>query len=234
MSSAPRGRVAARVGFVAATCTALFAAALFFAGSGTADAQEADGQPAVDVVPDPEVRAPALNGGGLVPVRDVVATAAVRAGAVTTALAESATPPPPPPVYCPAPGSQFVDSWGFARSGGRRHKGVDMMAPYGTPVIAPVDGVVRASSSSLGGIGFYLDEAEGNEFFGSHLASLDVVGPVAAGTQIGTVGSTGNAGTPHLHFEVKPAGSSSVNPFPFAANWCWTDFEQPDAEPLLP
>ena len=91
MSSAPRGRIAARVGFVAAICTALFATALFLAGTGTADAQE------TDFVPDPEQTAPALNGDGLVPVRDVVATAAGRAGAVTSALAASATPPPPRP-----------------------------------------------------------------------------------------------------------------------------------------
>ncbi len=109
-----------------------------------------------------------------------------------------------------------------------------MMAPYGTPVLAPVDGVVRSSSSSLGGIGFYLDDAAGNELFGSHLASLDVVGPVVAGQQIGTVGSTGNAGSPHLHFEVKPAGAGSVNPFPFAYNWCATDWNAPGATVLLP
>ncbi len=227
MPPAPRGRIAARVGFVAATCTALFAAALFLAGTGTADAQETDAPVPASVTVDG-------TAAGLLPVRDAAATATSRAGVVTVALAESAVPPPPPPVFCPAPGAEFVDSWGFARSGGRRHKGVDMMAPYGTPVIAPVDGVVRASNSSLGGIGFYLDDADGNEYFGSHLASLDVVGPVSAGTQIGTVGSTGNAGSPHLHFEVKPAGSGSVNPFPFTANWCWTDFDRPDAVPLLP
>ena len=32
---------------------------------------------------------------------------------------------------CPVPGSSFIDSWGFARSGGRAHQGVDMMAPFG-------------------------------------------------------------------------------------------------------
>ncbi len=143
------------------------------------------------------------------------------ASATTMRMIAEATPPPPPPVACPAPGSEFIDSWGFARSGGRRHKGVDMMAPHGTPVLAPVAGTIRASNSSLGGLGFYLEDDDGNTYFGSHLASLIVSsGRVEAGTQIGTVGSTGNASTPHLHFEVMVAGSGSVNPYPFAAAWC--------------
>jgi murein DD-endopeptidase MepM/ murein hydrolase activator NlpD len=174
----------------------------------------------------------------LVGVLDPAGTSAVaadlsdRAGQRVAAFAAEAAPVPPPKVHCPVPGSQFVDSWGFARSGGRRHKGVDMMAPHGTPVIAPVAGTLRASNSALGGIGFYLDDAEGNTYFGSHLASLDAQGWVEAGTQIGTVGSTGNAGTPHLHFEIAPGGGASVNPYPFALSWCLQD--DPWAEVPLP
>lgn len=233
MHSTPRGRVATRVGVGAALLIALVVSTLFLFGARSADAQEvpdttrAAGAGAGGVTPDD-------LGAGLRPLQDVAASATSRATDAASVLAAAATPPPPPPAFCPAPGSQFVDSWGFARSGGRGHKGVDMMAPYGTPVLAPVDGVVRSSHSSLGGIGFYLDDADGNEYFGSHLASLDVVGPVRAGQQIGTVGSTGNAGSPHLHFEVKPAGSNSVNPFPFAFNWCTTDWDRPDAQVLLP
>lgn len=156
------------------------------------------------------------------------ATVAVARAADTAVwLASIAAPEPPARIHCPVPGSQFVDSWGFSRSGGRRHKGVDMMAGYGTPVIAPVAGVVRSSSSSLGGIGFYLDDEAGNEYFGSHMASLDVTGRVEAGTQIGTVGSTGNAGTPHLHFEIAPGGGAAVNPYPFAIAWCLADPAEP-------
>lgn len=168
-----------------------------------AHAAQADGPSAV-------VPAAASSG----PLTTLASSAAARASASAVELAVAATPAPPPPVYCPAPGSQFVDSWGFARSGGRRHKGVDMMAPYGTPVIAPVAGVVRASHSALGGLGFYLDDVAGNEYFGSHLASLDVVGPVEAGTQIGTVGSSGNAGSPHLHFEGRAGRWRRGGPLP--------------------
>jgi murein DD-endopeptidase MepM/ murein hydrolase activator NlpD len=143
--------------------------------------------------------------------------------AVTTAtIIAVATPPAPPPVACPAPEARFVDTWGAPRSGGRRHEGVDMMAPHGSPVVAPVGGTVRSSSSALGGLGFWLDGDDGNTYFGSHLASLAVrEGRVEPGTPLGTVGTTGNAGgAPHLHFEVMLPGEVSVNPYPFAAAWC--------------
>ena len=167
----------------------------------------------------------------LAPAAVMVAQGRAVAAATTSQMIAAATPPPPPPVYCPAPGSEFIDSWGFGRSGGRHHKGVDMMAPRGTPVIAPVAGTVRPSNSALGGIGFYLDDADGNTFFGAHLDRLDRTGWVEAGTQIGTVGSTGNASAsaPHLHFEVMRAGRGSVNPYPFAAAWCGLTDEDPFA-----
>ena len=145
--------------------------------------------------------------------------------ATTTHMIVAATPPPPPTHVCPVPGSKFIDSWGFARSGGRRHKGVDMMAPHGTPVYAPSAGNIRVSNSALGGLGFWLEGADGNTYFGSHLQSLEVrEGWVEPGTPIGTVGSTGNAGgTPHLHFEVMLGGGSSVNPYPFTLEWCGSE-----------
>lgn len=164
------------------------------------------------------------------PLGDLAAAATVRAGAVTETIAAAATPPPPPLFACPVPESEFIDSWGFSRSGGRRHKGVDMMAPHGSPVLAPVAGTVRHSNSKLGGLGFYLVDTEGNEYFGSHLASLGPVGWVEAGTQIGTVGSTGNASAagPHLHFEVKTADRGTVNPYPHARFFCGDEAATPD------
>ena len=82
-----------------------------------------------------------------------------------TTLAPTTTTSAPPAsgFLCPISGATtFFDTWGAARSGGRSHKGVDMFAQRGTPVVAPVSGVVRHSSrSALAGLAFYLDGDDG-------------------------------------------------------------------------
>ncbi|HEX6263368.1 MAG TPA: peptidoglycan DD-metalloendopeptidase family protein [Actinomycetota bacterium] len=123
---------------------------------------------------------------------------------------------------CPVPGSTFVDSWGAPRSGGRSHQGVDMMAPYGTPVYAATAGSMTQSSSSLGGNQAYVQAPNGDVTFYAHLQGYEG-GPrgVSAGELIGYVGDTGNAtGTPHLHFEYHPGGGAAVNPYPYVAAVC--------------
>lgn len=197
--------------------TVVAAAALLLAPS------PADAEPArVHELVEPTARASAVLAPLVDPVGRLAGAGLDRAAATTAAMVAVATPPPPPTAVCPAPDARFADTWGAPRSGGRRHKGVDMMAPHGSPVFAPVAGAIRASNSSLGGLGFWLEGDDGNTYFGSHLASLTVrEGRVEPGTLIGTVGSTGNAGgTPHLHFEVMLPGQVSVNPFPFAATMC--------------
>lgn len=141
-------------------------------------------------------------------------------------------PPPPEPepapapsgggIVCPVAGSvSFTDTWGASRSGGRAHKGTDMMAASGTPTVAPVSGTVEHRSSSLGGLSWYVHGDDGTTYYGTHLSGYENegVGWVAAGTVIGYVGQSGNAGTPHLHFEVQPGGSS-INPYPLVAAAC--------------
>lgn len=158
-----------------------------------------------------------LAPGALNPVSSVLADVNVRFAVASDAVAAEA---PAPPVACPAPEATFVDSWRAPRSGGRAHQGVDMMAPSGSPALAPVAGVIRSHYSGLGGLSYYLDGDDGNEYFGTHLQTMTAQGRVAAGEQVGTVGSTGNASTPHLHFEVKLGGTTPVNPYPFAVQFC--------------
>ena len=117
---------------------------------------------------------------------------------------------------CPVAGpNSFIDSFGYPRSGGRTHEGIDMIAPYGTPVVAAHDGVVTRSSNSLGGITAKVQASNGYITYYAHMSRYsDATGSVKAGTVIGYVGSTGNAGsTNHLHFGLYTPGWVAVNPY---------------------
>lgn len=124
---------------------------------------------------------------------------------------------------CPVNGTHFfIDSWGFARSGGRRHQGVDIMAAIGVEIVAPVSGTVQHFSNSIGGRSFRLLTEEGNYFYGTHLSAFGKEGEVNAGEVIGYVGDDGNAaGIPHLHFEIHPGGRGNpINPYIDSAAVC--------------
>jgi murein DD-endopeptidase MepM/ murein hydrolase activator NlpD len=103
--------------------------------------------------------------------------------------------------------NSFVDSFGWPRVG-HTHQGIDLIAPYGTPIVAAHPGSVSRSSSSSGGLQAYVYGSGGYTFY-AHLSSYGASGSVAAGTV-----STGNAGsTNHLHFELHPGGGAAVNPY---------------------
>jgi peptidoglycan LD-endopeptidase LytH len=123
---------------------------------------------------------------------------------------------------CPVNGPvSFIDSWLFPRAG-HLHQGVDMMADYGTPLVAIVSGNLSASYSSTGGNSLFLSGDDGNSYWYLHnQQNLITSGHVSAGQQIATVGDTGNAtGIPHLHFEYHPGGGAAVNPYPLVASIC--------------
>ena len=119
----------------------------------------------------------------------------------------------------------YIDSWGAARSGGRSHKGTDIMNPMGNKVHAYVDGVIhRQSTSSLGGISLYLWGDDGNEYYYAHLLryASRVGQRVKAGELVAYNGQTGNARftAPHVHFEVHPGHGAAVNPYPWVKRAC--------------
>lgn len=116
---------------------------------------------------------------------------------------------------CPLRGPMtFTDSWGAPRPGGRGHEGTDLMSPHGTENVAVVSGTFKRHHSGAGGLSIYLYGDDGHTYYYAHLSQ--VVGPdrrVAQGELIGLTGATGNAGTPHTHFEFHPNGGRAVNPY---------------------
>jgi murein DD-endopeptidase MepM/ murein hydrolase activator NlpD len=158
--------------------------------------------------------------------REAAAAAAARSNRRNAGSGAINTSAPTTPIatgtwICPVQGAvAFVDSWGDPRSGGRVHLGVDMMAAEGTPVVAPVSGNVSHRSNSIGGMSFHLNGVDGNYYYGTHLSGYANPGNVSAGTVIGYVGSTGNASSPHLHFEIHPGGGAAVNPYPTVRAHC--------------
>jgi Peptidase family M23 len=126
------------------------------------------------------------------------------------------------------------------------HQGVDIFAERNTPVRAVEDGkVLSVGVARIGGNRLWLRTGSGDCYYYAHLESFgaavggtrdtqtsDTVGddalpeqapalaptatPVAKGTILGYVGSTGNAADtpPHLHFEVHPSCAGPINPNP--------------------
>ena len=122
--------------------------------------------------------------------------------------------------------SQVSDTWGAARSEGRRHEGTDIFAPRGTPVRSATTGFVyRIEDLSLGGNTVTIVGGGGRRYFYTHLDAfaedLREGQYVTPETVIGYVGNSGNAaGTPpHLHLGVyggylQECDWDAINPFP--------------------
>lgn len=98
-----------------------------------------------------------------------------------------------------------------------RHSGVDIAAPRGTPVRAAAAGrVILAEALYITGNTVILDHGMGLTTSYSHLDRIAVAAgtEVQAGDVVGTVGDTGFATGPHLHWGVAVHGVF-VNPWPF-------------------
>ena len=116
----------------------------------------------------------------------------------------------------------FGDTWHVSRGDGRLHEGVDIGAAEGKYVYAAADGRITkqywVGTNQLTGNGLIVRMADGTYFFYAHLLDfapgIGVGTPVKAGQIIGYVGTTGNSGIPHLHFEVHPEGRRGGQPVP--------------------
>jgi len=131
----------------------------------------------------------------------------------------------PVPVMLPVPvagvkPSGLRDTWGGARSQGRKHEGIDIFARRGTPVLSSTEGVVmRVGINRLGGQVVWVLGPGGQRHYYAHLERYGDVHAgmrVAPGKVLGYVGTTGNAaGTPpHLHYGIY-VSSGAINPYPF-------------------
>ncbi|MEP5937801.1 MAG: M23 family metallopeptidase [Erythrobacter sp.] len=99
----------------------------------------------------------------------------------------------------------------------RKHNGIDLAAPTGTPVYATADGIVgKAQWFSSYGLYIRVDHGADLETRYAHLSRLAVASGerVKKGDVIGYVGSTGRSTGPHLHYEVRIDGVP-VNPIPY-------------------
>src|SRR5215208_162744 len=100
----------------------------------------------------------------------------------------------------------------FGPRGNRFHAGIDLVAPQGTPVAAAAAGRVVFAGFALGGWGklVIVAHASGVKTMYAHLASVTVHRSelVGVGSRLGTVGASGHANGPHLHFEVRLRGAA--------------------------
>jgi len=130
---------------------------------------------------------------------------------------------------CPVRGPVHIgQGWGAPRDGGRRrHQGIDLLAPAGTPLVAVADGTITRASDverGRGGITLWLRDHRGTSYYYAHnqrnLARARQ--RVRRGQVIALVGATGNArgGPPHLHFQIHPGGGPPVNPDAIVRRWC--------------
>ena len=119
--------------------------------------------------------------------------------------------------YWPVPQYRYVSRWMSAS-----HKGADIVAPYGTPIIASDSGVVQTAGwhNHPYGYGNYviIDHGNGWTTLYGHMSSIAVTAgeAVEAGQIIGYVGNTGYSFGNHCHFEMYYNGSlvSARNYFP--------------------
>jgi murein DD-endopeptidase MepM/ murein hydrolase activator NlpD len=144
---------------------------------------------------------------------------------------------------------ELHDDFNAVRSGGRRHHAIDILAPYGTPIIAADDGyILRVSRNRAGGNVIYAtDPEERIVYYYAHLAgyyeSMGAGKAITKGDTLGYVGTSGNApeNTPHLHFQIMRMrgggrywNGEPINPYPLLKQAGRPKREAPVAQAVTP
>ena len=115
-------------------------------------------------------------------------------------------------------GGEYSRSYGIRHHRGGIHRGIDIYAEKGAPVLASRDGWAYADSNKAGGTVVYLEAETGERYYYAHLDAALVPEDgevVKAGETIGLVGNSGNAKrtAPHLHFSIYKENGKSRNPY---------------------
>lgn len=118
--------------------------------------------------------------------------------------------------------NQIKDTWGAARSEGRKHQGIDIFAKRGTPVLSATQGIVsQVGLNTLGGKVVWVVGPQLSRHYYAHLddyaAEIRVGDWVEEGEVLGYVGNTGNAKNtpPHLHYGIYLTGEGATNPYAY-------------------
>lgn len=104
---------------------------------------------------------------------------------------------------------------GYGRRWGRMHRGIDIAAPFGTPIVAAAAGKVIGAGWHRGyGNLVKLEHLDGSITYYAHVNRILVTHDqrVKQGEIIAEMGSTGRSTGPHLHFEIHLNDRSVINP----------------------
>ncbi|HKZ75557.1 MAG TPA: peptidoglycan DD-metalloendopeptidase family protein [Actinomycetota bacterium] len=131
-----------------------------------------------------------------------------------------------PFAVCPVQGPHAIaDDFGIwvhhpkDEGGNHVHQGNDIMAPGGTPIVAPFDGLAVDATNKIGGNAVKVYGQFGY-VYNAHMSAFGTLGQVETGTVIGYVGATGNTGANHDHFEWHPDNGPAVDPHEFLLKVC--------------
>lgn len=119
----------------------------------------------------------------------------------------------PSTLLWPVPSGRLWRRFGYVRSGewaSKLHRGIDIGAPHGTPILAVNDGIVAYSDNRVSGYGnlLVIVHVDGSVTFSAHCQAIfKFAGErVRRGEIVGEVGDTGLARGAHVHFEYKTGG----------------------------